>query len=317
MDNQMYSNLPLQMGTAAITTSVAPRTSSTSCPAFRATTPPTTPPPILASSTAAALRRRLGNLHRRHQSSRGRQVGDPRFTWTAIGVDSVDQFQVQTAGISSQYAGQGVQNYSIKSGRMHITALCMSISATPSSIRGPLPARVQPRPLRNRQGRRRHRHPGWHQAEKRSRTNSASCSAVPISRTSSSCSVTTVSTAIRTDENLRHGRCQHAAMIGYTQSGTPLGYADSAGYDWRTASRAQPVPTAPAQASQAGCITSMIPATQTPNCAAPARASPVSGMKNRAHARHHSGKPFLRGRQLTYNKSIAIRIADEPDRVHQ
>lgn len=43
-------------------------------------------------------------------------VGDPRFTWTAIGVDSIDQFQVQTAGVSAQYGGQGVQNYSIKSG---------------------------------------------------------------------------------------------------------------------------------------------------------------------------------------------------------
>lgn len=43
-------------------------------------------------------------------------VGDPRFTWTAIGVDAIDQFQVQTAGYSSQYAGQGVENYVIKSG---------------------------------------------------------------------------------------------------------------------------------------------------------------------------------------------------------
>jgi len=43
-------------------------------------------------------------------------VGDPRFTWTAIGVDSIDQFQVQTAGISAQYGGQGVQNFTVKSG---------------------------------------------------------------------------------------------------------------------------------------------------------------------------------------------------------
>jgi hypothetical protein len=43
-------------------------------------------------------------------------VGDPRFTWTAFGVDAVDQFQVQTSGFSTQYAGQGVQNYSIKQG---------------------------------------------------------------------------------------------------------------------------------------------------------------------------------------------------------
>ncbi|MGA1983960.1 MAG: TonB-dependent receptor [Acidobacteriaceae bacterium] len=44
------------------------------------------------------------------------QVGDPRFTWTAISVDAINQFQVQTAGYSSQFAGQGVENYSVKSG---------------------------------------------------------------------------------------------------------------------------------------------------------------------------------------------------------
>jgi hypothetical protein len=43
-------------------------------------------------------------------------IGDVRFTWTAFGMDAIDQFQVQTSGISSQYAGQGVQNYSIKQG---------------------------------------------------------------------------------------------------------------------------------------------------------------------------------------------------------
>jgi hypothetical protein len=43
-------------------------------------------------------------------------VGDPRTTWTAFGMDSIDQFQVQTMGSSSQFAGQGVQNYSIKQG---------------------------------------------------------------------------------------------------------------------------------------------------------------------------------------------------------
>ncbi len=46
----------------------------------------------------------------------GDGVGDPRYTWTAIGVDSIDQFQVESAGYSAQYTGQGVQNYSIKSG---------------------------------------------------------------------------------------------------------------------------------------------------------------------------------------------------------
>src|SRR5580704_10288983 len=43
-------------------------------------------------------------------------VGDVRFIWSAIGMDSIDQFQVQTSGYSAQYAGQGVQNYSIRQG---------------------------------------------------------------------------------------------------------------------------------------------------------------------------------------------------------
>jgi hypothetical protein len=42
--------------------------------------------------------------------------GDPRYVWTAISVDAVDQFQVQTSGYSAVYEGQGVMNYSIKQG---------------------------------------------------------------------------------------------------------------------------------------------------------------------------------------------------------
>ena len=42
--------------------------------------------------------------------------GDPRFVWTAISVDAVDQFQVQTSGYPAIYEGQGVMNYSIKQG---------------------------------------------------------------------------------------------------------------------------------------------------------------------------------------------------------
>ena len=42
--------------------------------------------------------------------------GDPRYVWTAISVDAVEQFQVQTTGYSAIYEGQGVQNYTIKAG---------------------------------------------------------------------------------------------------------------------------------------------------------------------------------------------------------
>lgn len=42
--------------------------------------------------------------------------GDPRYVWTAISVDAVDQFQLQTSGYSAIYEGQGVMNYSVKQG---------------------------------------------------------------------------------------------------------------------------------------------------------------------------------------------------------
>jgi len=42
--------------------------------------------------------------------------GDPRFVWSAISVDAVDQFQVQTTGYPAIYEGQGVMNYTIKQG---------------------------------------------------------------------------------------------------------------------------------------------------------------------------------------------------------
>lgn len=42
--------------------------------------------------------------------------GDPRYVWSAISVDAIDQFQVQTVGYSAIYEGQGVMNYSVKGG---------------------------------------------------------------------------------------------------------------------------------------------------------------------------------------------------------
>lgn len=46
--------------------------------------------------------------------------GDPRYVWTAIPFDAVNQFQVQTAGYSAELEGQGVENYVVKSGTNHI-----------------------------------------------------------------------------------------------------------------------------------------------------------------------------------------------------
>ncbi len=42
--------------------------------------------------------------------------GDPRFVWSSMAVDAIEQFQVQTVGYSAIYEGQGVQNYVVKRG---------------------------------------------------------------------------------------------------------------------------------------------------------------------------------------------------------
>lgn len=46
--------------------------------------------------------------------------GDPRFVWTSMAVDAIEQFQVQTVGYSAIYEGQGVQNYVVKRGTNQI-----------------------------------------------------------------------------------------------------------------------------------------------------------------------------------------------------
>jgi len=169
--------------------------------------------------------------------------GDPRATWTAIGVDAVDQFQIETNGISPQYGGQGMQNYSIKSGgnAIHI-ALYEYFRNTDLDA--------------------------WQFTSK-----------VPTLNGSG----TIVPGGVKTRENMNetgivlsgpiiknklfyfgnYGQYRYAkgaqpsvftmptaAMIGYTQSGTALGYADFSGY-----------------AAANGGAHIYDPATQTPNCA--------------------------------------------------
>ena len=117
MDNQMYSNLPVQMGATG------------NKDQRRVTDFEYLMPGVQSNFTSNNATSNSGSVNGSGPSGgvseiyidgvnlpEADQVGDPRFTWTAIGVDAIDQFQVQTAGISSQYGGQGVQNYSIKSG---------------------------------------------------------------------------------------------------------------------------------------------------------------------------------------------------------
>jgi len=117
MDNEMYSNLPLQMGAGG------------NADQRRATDFEYLMPGVQGNFTSNNATSNSGIVNGSGPAGgvseiyidgvnlpEADQVGDPRFTWTAIGVDAIEQFQVQTAGVSAQYGGQGVQNYTIKSG---------------------------------------------------------------------------------------------------------------------------------------------------------------------------------------------------------
>ena len=117
MEQEMYSALPIQMGAGG------------SPDQRRATDFATLMPGVQGNETNGNATTNTGVVN--GSGSRGAASavyvngipftsvageGDTRFVWTAISVDAVDQFQVQTSGYSAMYEGQGVQNYSTKSG---------------------------------------------------------------------------------------------------------------------------------------------------------------------------------------------------------
>jgi hypothetical protein len=120
MDNEMYSNLPLQMSQGGPGTADQRRATDFAYLMPGVSNQYTGSANSTDATTAINGSGPAGSVQEIYIDGvslpEADGVGDPRFTWTAIGVDSIDQFQVQTAGISSQYAGQGVQNYAIKSG---------------------------------------------------------------------------------------------------------------------------------------------------------------------------------------------------------
>jgi hypothetical protein len=117
MEQEMYAALPIQMGAAG------------SPDQRRATDFAVLMPGVQGNETNGNLTTNTGVVN--GSGSRGAASavyingipftspagqGDTRFVWTAISVDAVDQFQVQTSGYSAIYEGQGVQNYTTKAG---------------------------------------------------------------------------------------------------------------------------------------------------------------------------------------------------------
>jgi hypothetical protein len=117
MEQEMYASLPIQMGSAG------------SPDQRRATDFAVLMPGVQGNETNGNATTNTGVVN--GSGSRGAVSavylnglpftsvagqGDTRYVWSAIAVDAVDQFQVQTTGYSAMYEGQGVQNYSVKSG---------------------------------------------------------------------------------------------------------------------------------------------------------------------------------------------------------
>lgn len=120
MDNEMYSQLPLLMGAGNNADQRRATDFSSLMPGVQNT---------YAASSSNNSTDATGGVNGGNPNGgtsdiyidgidlpEGDGIGDPRFTWSAISVDAINQFQVQTTGIPAQYAGQGMQNYSVKSG---------------------------------------------------------------------------------------------------------------------------------------------------------------------------------------------------------
>ncbi len=260
MDNEMYSNLPLQMGAGG------------NADQRRATDFEYLMPGVQGNYTSGNSTSNSGIVNGSGPGGgvsdiyldgvdmpEADGVGDPRFTWTAIGVDAVDSFQVQTAGISAQVtAARGMQNYTVKSGtnQFHgslyehnrntlldawqFTGKVPTLNAQGATIAGG----IKPREIQNEFG-------------------------------------IVINGPIIKDKLFLFGnygqyRYQHgasvspwtiptAAEIGYTQTGQALGYADFSGYSAVTGANIYD------------------PATQTPNCngsSTPCKRTQFMGMKN-------------------------------------
>lgn len=272
MDNQMYSNLPLLMGQGG------------SNDQRRATDFEYLMPGVQANYTNGNSTDNSGIVNGSGPKGGVSEVyidginlpeadgvGDPRFTWTAIGVDSIDQFQVQTAGYSAQYAGQGVENYSVKSGTnayhgsiyeylrntifdaWNFTNKVPTLNGQGQTVAGG----IKPREIQNEFG---------------------IVLSGPI-----------LKNKLFLFGNYGQYRNQNgakyapftiptAAMLGYTPAGTALGYADFRGYAMAN-SKSTNCNSSTVGTPAGGCIDIYDPATQVPNCSSCSR-SVFTGMVN-------------------------------------
>ena len=120
IDNDVYQSLPLEMGgsNGISTDQRRPTDSALLMPGVtnNETKNNESDEPMVINGNASASEMYIEGLPFESASV----SGDPRYIWTAISVEAVDQFQVKTTAYSAEYQGLGVENFTIKRGTNQI-----------------------------------------------------------------------------------------------------------------------------------------------------------------------------------------------------
>jgi hypothetical protein len=298
MDNELYSSLPLLMGSGGNNDQRRSTDFATLMPGVQNTYQASSSANSTSSSGAVNGGNPSGGTQEIYVDGvnlpEADGIGDPRFMWTAFGVDSIDQFQVESAGYSAQYAGQGVQNYSIKQGGNKIHGSVYEyIRNTIGDAWRPnskYPTPTGPAPA------------------------GSTCSSATLTASTSWCALGGVkSTEIQNEYGIvisgpiikdklflfyNYGQYRNQngpnpqlqnvptlAMMGYSASGASLGYADFSGYSTATGysiydPQTQPVPVA------AGCSTATTPVCSRTQFAVSGTKNQISGARISAAANY-------------------------------
>ena len=120
IENDVYQSLPLEMGGANGISTDQRRTTDSALLMPGVTNNETknneSDEPMVINGNASSSEMYIEGLPFESASV----AGDPRYIWSAISVEAVDQFQVKTTAYSAEYQGLGVENFTIKRGTNQI-----------------------------------------------------------------------------------------------------------------------------------------------------------------------------------------------------
>jgi hypothetical protein len=120
LENDVYQSLPLEMGGANGISTDQRRTTDSALlmpgVSNNETKNNESDEPMVINGNASSSEMYIEGLPFESASV----AGDPRYIWSAISVEAVNQFQVKTSAYSAEYQGLGVENFTIKQGTNNI-----------------------------------------------------------------------------------------------------------------------------------------------------------------------------------------------------